>query len=423
MNYRSPVDSDDELARYQGTPFPSRRTTRRALLAGAATLGVGCLASQVSLGQIEARSPPVDAWPQHDYDPAGTAHNPAATTPSDPDVDWRRSDVDPTVTSGVDCVVGPETVFVAGTEVVAVDRTDGRELWRDGTPGGPLALGDDRLFVGSWGLGRLRALSTDGEEKWEKSRPIQGMDSLVSAGNRLYVANDSGLYAHDASDGAPLWASERGAGGGVVVAGGRLHAAGLEMTSLGTRSLLDTVLGSPPPVAWASEVTTSGLVGTPWGLVTGVGRRDRGELGGAALVARTPETGEVRWRGQPDIGAEFAVGPLAATGDRCLAALETGSGTRNLVSSYRLEDGTQDWRQTLEDRVTDIAVVDGAVIVGSEPIGEHSPESGSVRALDPEDGEELWRTDLWPVEGCAGVAPVDGAVFAWTDLGEVAVLR
>ncbi|MEF8907711.1 MAG: PQQ-binding-like beta-propeller repeat protein [Haloarculaceae archaeon] len=417
------MDSDDDLAPYQGSPLPSSRTTRRALLAGAAALGVGGLASQVGLGPIEARSPPGNAWPQRDYDPAGTAHNPAATAPSDPDVDWRRRVVDPPAAAGVDSVVGPEAVFVAGTEVVAVDRTDGRELWRDGVPGGPLALGDGRLFVGSWGLGRLRALSTDGEETWEESSPIQGMDALVYAGDRLYVATDSGLYTHDAGDGAPLWASERDAGGGVVVAAGRLHAAALELTSFATRSLLDTALGSPPAAAWESQVTPSGLVGTPQGLVTGVGQRDRDEVGGASLVARAPDTGEVRWRGRADIGGEFSVGPLAATGDRCLAALEAGAGTRNAVSSYRLEDGERDWRYRLDHRVTDIAAVDGAVILGTEPGGEGSSDAGSVRALDAGDGEELWRAALWPGEGCAGVAPVDGAVFAWTESGEVAALR
>lgn len=417
------MDSDDSLAPYQGSPLPSSRTTRRALLAGAAALGVGGLASQVGLGPIEARSPPGNAWPQRDYDPAGTAHNPAATAPSDPDVDWRRSVVDPPAAAGVDCVVGPEAVFVAGIDVVAADRTDGRELWRDGVPGGPLALGDGRLIVGSWGLGRLRALSTDGEETWEESRPIQGMDALVYAGDRLYVVSDSGLYAHDASDGAPLWASEREVGGGVVVAGGRLHAAGLGVTSFGARSLLDAALGSPPAAAWESRVTPSELVGTPQGLVTGVGRRDRDEVEGSALVARAPDTGEARWRGRADIGGEFSVGPLAATGDRCLAALETGAGTRNAVSSYRLEDGERDWRYRLDHRVTDIAAVDGAVILGTEPDGDSPSQSGSVRALDPEDGEERWRADLWPAEGCAGVAPVDGTVFAWTDLGEVAALR
>lgn len=415
--------SDDELAPYQGSPLPSRRTTRRALLVGAAALGVGGVASQVGLGPIEARSPQGDVWPQADYDPAGTAHNPAATAPSAPDVDWRRRVVDPPVATGVDCVVGPEATVVAGTDVVAVNRADGCELWRDGTPGGPLAVGDGRLFVGSWGLGRLRALSTDGEERWEQSRPIQGMDALVYAGDRLYVATDNGLYAHDASDGAPLWASVAGAGGGVVVVDGRLHAAGVRVTSLGSRSLLDSVLGSPPAVAWESKLPPSGLVGTPQGLVTGVGQGDRDRVGGAPLVARAPDTGEVRWRAQADVRGEFVVGPLAATEDRCLAALEASAGTRNAVASYRFEGGERDWRYTLDHRVTDIAVVADAVILGSEPTDGGSSDAGSVRALDPTDGEELWHAGLWPDEGCAGVAPVDGAVFAWSELGEVAVLR
>lgn len=414
------VVSDDDLAPYQGSPLPSRRTTRRALLAGAATLGVGGVASQVGLGPIEARSPQEDVWPQADYDPAGTAYNPVAEPPPSPGIDWRRDVVDPPTAGGVDCVVGPETAVVAGAAVVAVDRSDGREVWRDEGPAGPLALGDGRLFVGSWGLGRLRALSTDGEELWDRRLPVRDVETLVYAGGRVYAADGSGLCAHDAGDGSPLWASDRGADS-VVITGGRLHAGGLELTGFAARSVLDSVLGSPPTAAWESQATPSGLVGTTQGLVAGVARGDRDQAGGASLVARAPGTGAVRWRARADVQAEFVHVPLAATGSRCLAGVSTETGLPNAVASHRLEDGERVWRRQFEHRVTDAAVVDGAAILGTRATGVGEPD-GDLIALDP-GGEELWRVDPWPAEGCDGVAPVDRTVFAWTEEGTVAALR
>jgi outer membrane protein assembly factor BamB len=401
---------------YQGVPHP----TRRALLDGIA--GIGALAlslalvDQLRLGPVSSTAPPSDAWPLARYDAAGTAHNPNATPPTEPEIDWVDDSLAASRTVPVGMVVGPDAVYASAVGTVALERATGTRQWRTDEVGGPLALHDGTLYVDDFGT--LRALAADGTERWATDLPADAA-SLVVADGTVFVGGTDGVYAYATGSGARKWTDGDGWADHVRVAGGRLLASGDSLTRYRRRSVLDVPLGSPPPVDWTSTVVDMDSVAvTDAGPVVAGHGTDREPM----LVA-LDNAGETRWRAVDDAGEFVAASPVAVADSHCVVGIVVG-GERSwhAVGSYRLDDGSRRWRRRLDQLVTDVAVVDGAVIVGTEP-GDVAPSeaSGTVRALDPADGAERWRVPVDP--GCRSLAPVDGTVFAVSTDERVLAIR
>lgn len=92
---------------------------------------------------IESWTPPPDAWPLGRYGPARTAANLDASPTPEPSVAWTA---DPLEVGG-SLVVGPETVYVAGSGIAALARATGTVRWQADVPGGPLAVHDGTVFA------------------------------------------------------------------------------------------------------------------------------------------------------------------------------------------------------------------------------------------------------------------------------------
>lgn len=239
----------------------------------------------------------------------------------------------------------------------------GEELWR---------LGIDRPV--------LEALGTDGEQVWAS---VEGeVLALGPGGAELWRADVRAQGAVIASDEGPAVASSDG----VIVV--------LRPTDGITRRAWPTggdVAGSPVSVggelAW---VTRAGSVvaASGWVVDTGVrasgGGASDGEtlfFGGREGVLLAVGAGAERWR--VDLPGP-AIGHPVVNGGRVLVAYGAGTGHSGGVSMRDGATGEELWRWAIGFEPAAPPAWGGAIFV---------PDMGGVlRALDPEDGAELWRT-------------------------------
>ncbi|WP_227355026.1 outer membrane protein assembly factor BamB family protein [Haladaptatus salinisoli] len=410
--------------------MPSRRDVLAA--AGIAGLGVGAV-SRLRLGPVESWTPRPDTWPLRRYDPANTAANPDATPPTNPSVAWAVAPLGVSRDNAV--VVDQETAYAAGNGIAALNRTDGTVRWRSDRPGGPLAVRDGTTFIApgydvSADGAALRAIGTDGVERWSRKLEAGNVDSLVVADDTLFVGGQGILRAYG-TDGRQRWSTEGGPQTHVLVSGGRLHASTGSVARYRRRSLLSVGIGSPGETAWETD-----YYGVRFGYPTGLAATDSRLVagfwhsmpyGGSALVGVDPRGGTVRWSAFPfDDDAEMPLltGALATDTANCFFGFLRGEGenTRYAVASRRLSDGGRRWHHTVEQRITDIAVVAETVVVATAaPDGATEVPFGTVRALRSRDGSEMWRVDF--DDYVRSIAPVDGAVFAATLGGQVIALE
>lgn len=225
----------------------------------------------------------------------------------------------------------------------------------------------------------LEALATDGEQLWAS---VEGdILSFSPDGTRLWTAPVRAGGAVIASDEGPAVAS----GDGVVVV-----LEGADGTTRRAWPAGGDLAGPPVAVdgglAWVTRPGT--VVGASgWVVDTGIraaggGASDGHTLffgGGGELVAVTRD-GE-RWRaGLPGP----AIGHPVVNGDRVLVAYGAGAGHSGGVSMHGAADGAELWRWAIGFEPAAPPAWGGAIFV---------PDMGGVlRALDPEDGEEIWRT-------------------------------
>ncbi|WP_238532893.1 outer membrane protein assembly factor BamB family protein [Halalkalicoccus jeotgali] len=113
--------------------------------------------------------------------------------------------------------VANDTIYIAGSEVVAID-TDGEEMWRNPAGGGTPAVANDTVYV-TFSPG-VRALSaSDGFEQWEyvatvDDRPAEYafpsapaiVDETIYFGLTDYAREDAtAMYALSATTGSEQW--------------------------------------------------------------------------------------------------------------------------------------------------------------------------------------------------------------------------
>lgn len=443
--------------------------SRRALLAGGAALALGGVgtASQVRLGPVESWAPPADTWPLVRYGPANTAANPAASVPADPGVAWRQNVLGDRYSffgnasdfwASFDLVVGRDAVYVGDVDnmdgLVALDRRDGSVRWRDDELGGPIALHDGTLYVDHYEgtstsvpPAALFALdAADGIRRWHADYGFLGGGAVVPTGQAVLLGAGNAIGAVGGDGGRRWTAYAEGSEypTGVAVGDGAVFASlGDSVVRFNSRSLLEAGLGDPPPSAWVDPVDDPHVPAVADGRVV-VGTRVEVGADRPAVVAYDPATGE-RVGGAlrpadvpvpPDAEALVAATP-AVVGDRAAVPYsfvgEFGDydpPTAHGVVDVSLADGSVEWPQPVAEQVWDLAAAGDAVVVGTGPFGSGPDEApkGTVLALSRSDGSERWRVDLGRAgaedfAGASSVAPVDGAVFAVTDAGDVVALR
>ncbi|EFW90559.1 Pyrrolo-quinoline quinone [Haladaptatus paucihalophilus DX253] len=465
---------------FMGKPFDE---TRRSFLtlSGVAIGATGFVGSVTS----ETETTTNRAWASFQHDAGNTGTTPDGTDPG-PDawIEWSEQVSDrplhsPTVADGIvyvsdvsgeitafdtdtretrwtarirgldyaPSVVG-DTVYAAGTDLVALSAADGNERWRFDVgiaESSPVTAADGTLFFKTSdvnGQGSCWAVdAATGTERWHVRLPTGKDGETPSAehvppavvGGVAYFADKDAVYALRAEDGTPRWqASVDGiidhaptvANDTVYVCGERAFA----LSADDGRAKWKTDLGDSARLSQSPAVTDDAVVVTD-------GSRAR-------IWALAADDGAIRWTvegtggsaGTPVIADETAYVPIADDEDG-LVALDLQSGDqrwwvpiRNLSNSslppaiddaiyvtgregflYAVADPTWlDWRA---NQIGSLAVDENVYV---------SNGRGHFSALDAETGSKRWRgeADETPVTANGMVYGTDwSAVVAYTPDG------
>jgi outer membrane protein assembly factor BamB len=100
----------------------------------------------------------------------------------------------------------PLAIVAFGSNVVAMDRMNGRRVWSRTLPGAlwrRLVVTDDRVYV--CGPGRLACFAyPTGVDIWNVSTPIR-TDTIVMDGAQILVGGGGEVTCFSAEDGRVLW--------------------------------------------------------------------------------------------------------------------------------------------------------------------------------------------------------------------------
>lgn len=130
----------------------------------------------------------------------------------------------------------PETAYVAGDELVALDRDDGRVQWRyehDADRSRVEAVSDGVAYL-SLDRGTVAAVA-DGEEQW-RTEPVSSPTVHEITSDLVLVRTDSSAYAFDSTTGENRWSVEADAV--------RVHSDSVYVGEAGTLSALEVADGS-----------------------------------------------------------------------------------------------------------------------------------------------------------------------------------
>jgi len=361
---------------------------RNFLIIGGSALG-GVLAGGSLLDTpVSVGEPTAFDWPMARYDPAGTAHNPAASGPKDGVRErWTAESLYDIGGQGVPVMVG-ETLFLTGNQtLLSVDRSSGEVLYdrtghsyltgpvyaeADAYRTGTLAVGSR---TGVYGLSAGGGYSLPGvefgQERWHAPGPEPARRTSVPPRESPYCASDGMIYgpgpegedvvAIDANSGRVEWGRSFDVEASGPINRPAVRAGSVYVTSGGIFGAFDAETGAEQ---WTIEVG-------PWG---------------------DDDAVEIRY-------------PKAPT------ATERGVLIPGRHSLWLLDgdDGSPHWEYVHEGDSTQgtVAVADGTVFVTDDD--EH------LHAVDVETGRREWQTEYGP-ETTPVVA--DGVVYVgywWLD--------
>jgi outer membrane protein assembly factor BamB len=307
---------------------------------------------------------------------------------------WRHVEADRTifeVVSAADALVlrtapaGMRTAADVAAEIVAVDMTDGTQLWRYSVPAdrwySDLAATDGMAYV-VWGYAE------------------RDVEAGVDEDGEFPVHVTSTLVAVDVGTGHERWRRDYD---GYV----RVHAAGshLVVEDVGRVIAVDPATGTP---TWERLLSDDEHVGSVWelahqrvalGLSTDQGGRSRTRI---AVVDATD--GAQQWTGDPVDGS--IVG-LTTSGRGVLAALIVGRSGPH-VAAFDKEDGRRLWQVELDTDGPDSGLPVG--VAGSDTAVLASL-SGTILALDPSDGTAIWTLNLTAAALVDRAPALDEGVF------------
>ncbi|MFB6269427.1 MAG: PQQ-binding-like beta-propeller repeat protein [Halobacterium sp.] len=326
-----------------------------------------------------------DRWTTYGYDPGHSGHNPDAAGPrDDPGQAW---------SAGVDGIytlrepaVADGRVFVGSDSVVwAFDAETGDQAWqtdvggmahhfaptyRDGTL---FAVSKDSSGVNNGATGAVRALApSDGGVQWRTQLPVTS--TVVHDGDRLVVAakadGTASLQALDPETGDRGWrfdvpdAPESYVTGAPTYADGTVYAAATHVQADGTTSgALYALAADSGELDWQVDVSGALSVAP----VVADGRVHVAARDGTVRAVSTDGTDE--WTADP--GARIYTRPTYADGR--LFVLTAAD-----IVAYD-DAGEELWRSAGDrSQMTGMAVADGTLYVGGEPLFALAADSGDV---------------------------------------------
>ena len=379
--------------------------TRRALLSGVGALGLGA-GALVAAGADGTDGPD---WPMYRYDPAGTAHNPAARVPREQPTERWSHEFDDMGFMTPGPILHDGQVFVARRSLTAFDANSGEQVFGIEDEGKPFlstpAVATARAYVspalvtaseyglqavGIGGGPELPVLDGDGlARRWSTGKQPDNpvIESLsfgsewgsapVAADGIVFLGGDE-IAAVDASSGATLWRDRIVSSyTRPVIHGDTLHTIAYDGTLVEYATDDGTERWTASTPAERQRIQPAYRDGTLYLA------HERG------VTALDADDGTPRWTsGQPTGEYGRYVTPPAVTPDAVYAAGSGLLGDENdgLVA-LDTETGERLWDaplQSMSEGDDGPAVADGVVL---------QPDHYSLRAFDAATGEELWRLE------------------------------
>lgn len=405
--------------------MPSRRQLLGFLAIVAGNVNAGCVgfgqprfASQCdegSLTQGEVELSTVSgAWPQYRFGPANTGFSQnGVKVPGRAGIAWRYATCDPMWTAFPTVAEG--TVYVSNSQrpsVHAFDAATGQVQWtvEDGGSETAPAVGNDTVYVAGSTLMALDA--SDGKEGWRADKTVGQFPTNASptvVDGVVYVGGGRNpvLNAFDADQGNLIW--QVAVGGDDLsrsvpaVADGTVYVVDDE----GTLSALDAGSGdkewtTPAARSQASPVAANGRVYVP--------------MADERLLSLRRD-GEVEW----EASVPGSTSPPAVTADRAFVT------AGNELTAVGVGDGSIEWTRRFDHPLGSPVAADGAVYLGHGGYHDDGP-NGGLLAVDTATGQRLWRLTTrgipagegGPYAGTLGSpAVVDGALYVCTGAGDV----
>jgi outer membrane protein assembly factor BamB len=266
-----------------------------------------------------------------------------------------------------------DRVYVATTDVIALDAATGAEQWRFATDGNvsALVLDDGRLFAAG-SDGNLYALDPEsGAERWRAAiNPARG-SSIVAGDEAIHVVTTGGeVVALDAESGAERWRTAVADGG--LAAGAISVDAGVVVVAVSNQGLTALQASDGAP-RWTAPIISQ--------LETIID---------APVIVEDEDMVFVSWRDK------------------------VGNTPEGKLAAYRLENGALAWSFALPETtgiIAPAAVAGGVVVVAGA--------DRMLRALDPETGAVRWSAPA----GAAVLQPVTVAGETVYAVGVDRVLR
>lgn len=397
--------------------MPSRRSVLGGIAAVAVPALAGCLSDDATL---ESWAPDPRTWPLDRYDPAGTAHNPHASPPPNPRVAWTAT-VDTHSTKAL--AVSETHVAAVGDDRTALLSPAGEVRWQKPVGGETHAWYDGVLYTAGGG-GYVGAVAPDGTTLWETTARLDGDGyAVVPTSDGVYVALHGRAGALARESGTVRWerSFRNGIGpNGVCVAGGRLFHTGTGGVAAYEPRVVDAAtrhLG--PRVAWSVDDAEFSFPSVPT-VVDGTLYLGESTSSGEGRVYAYSTTAGVReWRTEP-LG-QYGGAPVVANGRGFVSVARDAEETGSVVA-LDLDDGAVAWRRDFptESWVGDVVVAGGTVLAAVALSAGPDAHRGRVVALDSGTGETRWRVDVdRPV---VTLAPVGDRVYVGGDDGFVAAL-
>ncbi|MDZ5812372.1 PQQ-binding-like beta-propeller repeat protein, partial [Halorubrum sp. AD140] len=280
----------------------------------------------------------------------------------------------------------PNASAAVDEETVEVEAVDENVTfdWRDDTGGQVTATTDDSVYVtegeeqayadGADGSSVRSVSRADGSARWTAEVPFAASDATVR-GETVY-ATGNGVAGIDRDDGDVEWSWEADGYTDVRIVDDTVYAA-----DDGSLAAMNATTGD---VRWSvtGESRISNVVAGDETVAT-LSSRDTENGSVDEIVARNPDTGEVRWRSTQD-----GFPDLEGIVDDRIVVSNDGN-----LTSYDTRTGDTAWSRDLSGSEAVDAYVDSVRIEGGTVYV--SAESGSESRLVAlsRDGERLWRSE------------------------------
>lgn len=364
--------------------------------------GVGTPAQELlEEAPAEPSLPDGSEWPHYGFDVRNRGYNSTAHGPrNEPALAWRYDAGTPTMNSSPVIVDG--VIYGTGTGepggLFALDAVTGEELWHAETDGyvtGAPAVGEDAVYVGTWGQTIQAVDRKTGDVRWR-------LDIEHRIGNAAPTLANGTLYVATHGYGPLVGGGEENCEAPAVIA--------LEPDTGDERWRYDA-FDAKDHIETTPAVANGRVVFTNEGIV----------------YALDAATGTKRWQQQTESHTELSPTIVA---DRVIVGGRSADGAA--VIALDLQNGAERWRTAIDANNFGVspAVADGVVYAAAtqlKPCPDHDDDCepeiwGKLYALGLADGAVRWSTALRPDTRSAPAVAGD-TVYVGDGDGVTAVAR